>query len=389
MKKLFLMVTMAALVLSGCDKDPKDPPGPEEGDLFKITLTAGSGGKMESNVADLNKVKAGQSVSVSAIPDEGFLLSGWNMTGVGAYEETYGDGKVTRMFKMPANDAMLGANFKVKPTPEELPHIVIINQSSGGTVRIVEAENIEGHPAAVIDKDGARGVYMDATVSIEAIPGAGRTFTGWEIDSDNIELGDSSSESFEMPAADVEISATWGNMPTYNITITADTDRGSPSATPASAYEGQEITLAANPAEGWVFVEWEVTTGDIEIEDSSDPAATFIMPDEEVTIEAVYAPASPLSIISSPTEGGRVVWVSDEPADMSNVTEGTQIHIVASHNQGYIFDHWEVVCSDEGAEILNENNLTNTTLISSMPATGVSITAVFVEDPEPEPNTEL
>ena len=70
----------------------------------------------------------------------------------------------------------------------------------------------------------------------------------------------------------------------HDITVTADpADGGNPSASATSAQAGEEITLSSNPAEGYEFVQWRVTSGGVTITGDS-----FEMPDVDVTIVAEY-----------------------------------------------------------------------------------------------------
>lgn len=125
---------------------------------------------------------------------------------------------------------------------------------------------------------------------------------GWHIDGlkDGEEtlrwtLGDEDTEAYIMPIAaeNVDIStalkAAHGIAVSYDIDVSVnDPDYGSASADLTTATSGTEITLTATPNEGYEFVEWQIVTGDVQIENNK-----FVMPKENVEIVAVFAPTPP------------------------------------------------------------------------------------------------
>ncbi len=123
------------------------------------------------------------------------------------------------------------------------------------------------------------------TVKLTATPAAGYNFGSWSV----FKTGDQSTtvmvnnNQFTMPDYDVTVTATFTAKPTHSITVTGNTG----SADPASAYEGQTVTLTPTIPEGKV-VDWDnttVTPSTVEINHSD---YTFTMPDADVTVTFAF-----------------------------------------------------------------------------------------------------
>lgn len=71
----------------------------------------------------------------------------------------------------------------------------------------------------------------------------------------------------------------------HSVIISSDVKNGAITATPTTAYAGENITLTATPDGGYILSEWNVTTatGTVTVNDNA-----FVMPDEDVTVSAVF-----------------------------------------------------------------------------------------------------
>ena len=71
----------------------------------------------------------------------------------------------------------------------------------------------------------------------------------------------------------------------HSVIVSSDVKNGTITATPTTAYAGENITLTATPDGGYILSEWNVTTatGNITVTDNA-----FVMPDEDVTVSAVF-----------------------------------------------------------------------------------------------------
>ena len=126
-------------------------------------------------------------------------------------------------------------------------------------------------------------------VTLTATPNEGFELTSWEVvdsDANVIEVDDNK---FTMPAANVTVSGTFSKID-YSITKTKS-DRGSivakkGDAEVEKAQIGDEITLVANPNEGYELKSWTVVYGEdksIEVVDNK-----FTMPASDVTVTATF-----------------------------------------------------------------------------------------------------
>ena len=71
----------------------------------------------------------------------------------------------------------------------------------------------------------------------------------------------------------------------HSVIISSDVKNGTITATPTTAYAGENITLTATPDGGYILSEWNVTTatGNVTVTENA-----FVMPDEDVTVSAVF-----------------------------------------------------------------------------------------------------
>ena len=140
----------------------------------------------------------------------------------------------------------------------------------------------------------------------------------------------------------------------YTLTITAG-EGGTVSTEGGTFDEGTEVTVTATPDEGYVFVRWEGS-------DSTENSLTITLNSNE-SLNAVFEliPLYTLTVLSS--EGGTVSTSGGE------YTEGTEIEIIATPNEGFSFTGWEGI---------EETNSSVTVSVSS----NVTVTAIFEAIPQ-------
>ena len=128
-------------------------------------------------------------------------------------------------------------------------------------------------------------------VTITATDTADYRFVKWvlEDDEDDVELLSDTDHSttFIMPNHAVTITAEFERV--YTLTIDIDLEEGG-TATGAGKYaEDEKVTITAEANPGYIFVDWDTEDDDIEIlVDEEDGTTTFIMPDHDVTITALF-----------------------------------------------------------------------------------------------------
>ena len=159
--------------------------------------------------ADKPTATFGEVVTLTAIPSEGYSLEGIYLNG----ELLSGNS-----FKMPASEVTVSAVFSV------------------ATYQITVANCENGTLTA--DKESA---IMGEVVTLTATPSEGYSLEGIYLNGELL-----SSNSFEMPASTVTVSAIFSKT-TYQITI-ADCENGTLTADKSTANVGEVVTLTATPA---------------------------------------------------------------------------------------------------------------------------------------------
>ncbi len=113
---------------------------------------------------------------------------------------------------------------------------------------------------------------------------------------------------------------------TYNLTLQVEPE-GSGAVNGAGNFQaGQQTSISATPAEGYVFSAWKDEQGNIE---STEPEYIFVMPAEDYTLKAVFETEPPFSITSFP-------WTENFEGD-DFPPEGWQ-----SYNLNGAFREWEL-----------------------------------------------
>ena len=139
----------------------------------------------------------------------------------------------------------------------------------------------------------------------------------------------------------------------YTLTVTAG--EGGTVSTEGGTYdEGTEITITASPDEGYEFVRWEGS-------DSTENNLTITLNSNE-SLNAVFEliPLYTLTVLGS--EGGTVSTSGGE------YTEGTEIEIIATPNEGFSFTGWEgIEVTNSSVTVSVSSNATVTAIFEAIP----------------------
>jgi autotransporter family porin len=158
---------------------------------------------------------------------------------------------------------------------------------------------------------------------------AGFSFDHWEGD-----LSGADNPAQIVMSESESVTAVFVAAPRYNLVVNIATpDSGTVTLSlpqPEGGYlAGDNVSLTANAATGYVFSHWEGS-----LEGSANPYELLISENQSVT--AVFYPT--VQVISGPSNGGTV---NLEPAEPSNgYTPGTQVTISAVPAEGYVFNGW-------------------------------------------------
>jgi hypothetical protein len=306
----------------------------------------------------------GSTVHITANqPSEGHVFAGWTVTPLLTPALTLLEGTTLSdpliKFTMPFASFTITANFE----PEE--HTISVT-SIGNGVATATAQN------AVVTK-----AVQDTEITLTATPEIpGNKFVRWEVLSGGITLSSTTDMivTFVMPDNDVEVRAVFEPEPEEHAIIVTRTGNGFASATVQNtvvtkAVQDTVVTLTATPElPGNKFVRWEVLGGNITLSSTTDMIVTFVMPDEDVAVRAIFEATAPgeHAIIVTYTGNGVA------SANVNAAIQGTEITLTAKPDTGNRFVRWEVRSGD-----ITLSSTTNATATFIMPDEDVTVRAVF------------
>lgn len=278
--------------------------GSTEPTYYDLTVNSETGGT--TSPSGTKSYEEGTSVNVTATANSGYQFDGWS----GASSSTSSSIDV----KMDS-DKTLTAQFSEVQQPTEY-YLTTETEGMGS-----------------VSAEGSNPYDEGAYIQVEADPDSGWKFDRWEGD-----ISGTSNPTFVTMDSDKTVRAVFveEQVETYSLSTTVYSGQGSVSVFPEkSEYgSGDEVTLTAEPDEGYVFKEWRGdATG------SSNPITITMNSDRSVS--AVFESEQPdkvtLTMRSSPVEGGTVSMLQ---ANEIQVTKGKEVTIQAYSNEGYSFDQW-------------------------------------------------
>lgn len=146
---------------------------------------------------------------------------------------------------------------------------------------------------------------------------------------------------------------------------------------------GQNLFFSASAKPGSEFKYWEVSGITLTKEQIADPNLTFVMPNNEVTVKAVFdtvvntttSTEAPYLIKIGNSADGRIsVSVNDKNGE-ATAAEGDKVRLEATPRAGFAFTKWTV----EGVDLTDEQ-LAKSVLEFAMPANDVSVGAEFTAE---------
>ena len=257
----------------------------------KYTITVAEGIEHGTVVPDKTEAAAGETVTLTVAPAEGYELETLTvMNGETAVEVT------NNTFVMPAGDVTITATFKESIVNYNLTWSV--TPAEGGTVEIKAGETVlTTSPAQV-----AAGTHITITPSpaqgyeVESVKVNGTKLLTIDDDETGGEFGAPALKDFpggisagfgtygfDM-AEDAEVVVTFKKTE-YTITVT-EPQNGTVEPSATTANMGDEITLTITPATGYEIDEVTVMAGEDEVELDSD--YKFTMPASDVTVTVTF-----------------------------------------------------------------------------------------------------
>ena len=240
--------------------------GSSRTDLYEINVT-----NMDKGYVMLNQYygEEGDEISFTINPIEPYVFDGLSIT-CGNEDIEYSEENGTYTFTMPAGD-------------------VLINWQYAATTYVVNiSEDIEHGTVTATPAFGDAGTTITLTVTPATAYGLDELIV--TCDGEEIDLAiEDDTYTFEMPEGNVEVYATFEQY-AYIVIISDDIEGGTVTATPAFADAGTTITLTVTPATGYELDELIVTCDGANVPvTSANGAYTFVMPEGDVVVTAIFA----------------------------------------------------------------------------------------------------
>lgn len=248
---------------------------PTEPPVFTLSVLQPEHGRIQAAAGDY---QAGETISLVAVPDEGYQFGGWIFNG-GTGSAALGKSAAAQL-TMPESDATVSAKFSL------IRYTLTIEQPAlGGSIA------------------GTAGKYAPGSgVSLTAAPSAGYVLARWLVNgSESAALGTASSVTYRMTERDATISAEFAQA--YTLTIEQPAQGGSIGGTGGLYPAGAEITLSAAPANGYAFTGWLVN-GSLSAALGTNASITYVMPGANTILGAAFMQITHALSFEQPAQGG-------------------------------------------------------------------------------------
>ena len=161
----------------------------------------------------------------------------------------------------------------------------------------------------------------------------------------------------------------------YAVTVTGGTATVAAGTPITRAMEGVEVTITAQAPAGTHFVKWVVKAGGVTLANETSATTTFIMPANDVTIEAECA-ENPVEAYTLTVIKGTASVAAGTPIT-DKIEQNTVVTVTADAPEtGKVFDKWVVL---EGNVTLADATKATTTF--TMPGNAVKIEATYKDAP--------
>ncbi len=271
----------------------------EELEYYELTVNVDGEGAVEVD-PEQDEYEEGTEVELKAFPEEGWYFDRWTGDLEGA------ERKVTIMMD---SDKELTAHFEESGDDE---HVLTINLEGKGTT--------EPAPGDHLYQDG---VEVDVTAESHE----GWYFDGWSGDLEGAER-----KVTVMMDSDKELTAHFGELGYYELDLDIDGDGVVEVIPDQEEYiEGTEVTLKANPDEGWYFSGW---SGDLE---GSERKVTIMMDSDKELTAHFEELGDDEHVLTIDVEGEGTT----EPAPGDHVyVEGKEVEVEGNAAEGWTFVEW-------------------------------------------------
>ena len=298
--------------------------------FYMVTVNNGSGG---------GNYEAGTTVSISAgEPPADHVFTNWTTTSAGVQFNDANSSTTT--FIMPNNAVTVTANFQTSGGGDPVFYMVTITSAGTGATQSGERE-------------------VGATVEINAgEPPADHVFANWTTTSAGVQFANanSSTTTFTMPGNTVMVTANFTPTSSGVFRMVTITSPGTGATQSGEREVGTTVEVnAGTPPAGQRFLLWIGAPAGV---NTTEPSISFIMPDNPVSLTAMFADIPPpvtLTTNVTPAGAGTVI-----PAGTTTHENGAVVQLVATANTGWKFSGWTNAGGNAETSVTMSTNLTVT-----------------------------
>ncbi len=272
------------------------------------------------NVSGEGNYSHGQTVNITATPNEDYTFLNWTEDGNEVSNELNYTFTAT-------SDRSLTANFSLE----------------------AYSVNLNANPLGAGILTGGGNYQSGQTVSINAIPNDGYTFAGWT--ENGIDISGSPSYSFTI-TENRNLTAHF-NPTTHIVSLTANPAEGGSLSGGGQFNYGQTAVVSATPASGYSFISW-TENGKVV---STSPDFSFVVTENWDLTANFSTNAHIVNLSANPANGGTL-------AGAGTYEHGYSLTIAAVPNNGFSFVNWtengEVISNDAFMvfDVLADRNIT-------------------------------
>ncbi len=302
-----------------------------DGGVDDITLSATNG--TVTRTPDQISYTSGQTVTLQATPNAGYVFSGWS----GDLTGTTNPATLT----MNANKSVTANFTAVSP----ITYTLTVSAMNGTAAKTPDQTSYTS----------------GQTVTLQATPNAGYTFSGWSGDL----TGTTNPATLTMNSNKL-VTANFSAAPaptTYTLTVSAVYGTVTKTPDQTSYTSGQTVTLQATPNTGYTFSGW---SGDLT--GTMNPVTLTMNSNKSVTANFSAAPAPMIYTLTVSAANGTVTKTPDQ----TSYTTGQTVTLQATSNAGYIFSGWSgdlTGSANPTTLVMNANKSVTASFVVAQPAT--------------------
>lgn len=326
--------------------------------LYSITSNSPSNGKLE--ISKTSGITQGEQVTITATPNSDFVLDKLTVDG----KQVSVDGNNQYILKMPNHNVVVNATFTQKT---QKTYTVWVN--NGTKVSASPSQNVAaGTPVKITVTPGPNEELDTLTYN------DGKTTV-------NI---DKTTKTFNMPAANVTVNATFKTVqPTVHTIKNYNGTGGVVAGVPNKAYKDQPINISVHPNDGYEVEKiWLEDEAGNTLQDLTKSTG-FTMPDKNVVIKATFKKKESKSYIigtSGDSTRGKIT-VTNPTNGQAKAGDTVEFEVES-------FPGWEVekyyVSKTDSSGNLSDVDFDGRHGSFVMPESGVTINVVFKEETIPK-----